>query len=142
MKKITTILLLLITVLVSAQDWQYDMEKAQKRAKAENKKIILVFSGSDWCAPCIKLEREIWNTEEFNTYAKDHYILVRADFPRKKKNKLAKEQQEKNNKLFEQYNPESYFPYVLVLDDTGKVLGTTAYEKLPIKEYIKILDSF
>lgn len=44
------------------QEWQTDFTKAKEIATAENKPIILIFQGSDWCAPCIKLDREVWST--------------------------------------------------------------------------------
>jgi hypothetical protein len=44
-----------------------------------------VFSGSDWCAPCIKLDKSIWQSTEFKEYAASNLILERADFPKKNK---------------------------------------------------------
>lgn len=104
--------------------------------------LFWFFSGSDWCAPCMKLERTIWDSEEFRVYAKEHYVLVRADFPRKKSNKLSEEQEAKNAKLAEKYNSEGYFPLVVVMDKNASVLGKTGYEKLTPNEYIKHLNSF
>jgi thioredoxin-related protein len=143
MKKITTTILLLASFLmVNAQEWQTDFEKAKEIATKKNQKIILNFSGSDWCAPCIKLDREIWQSDEFKSYAKDNFVLLKADFPRRKNNKLSEEQQAKNNKLAETYNSNGHFPFVVVLDNNGNVLGTTGYHKVTPKEYIKILISF
>jgi thioredoxin-related protein len=143
MKKITTTILLLASFLmVNAQEWQTDFEKAKEIATKKNQKIILNFSGSDWCAPCIKLDREIWQSDEFKSYAKDNFVLLKADFPRRKNNKLSEEQQAKNNKLAETYNSNGHFPFVVVLDNNGNVLGTTGYHKVTPEEYIKILISF
>jgi thioredoxin-related protein len=127
---------------IQAQNWQTDIDQAKVLAAKENRKIVLVFQGSDWCAPCIKLEREIWSTEEFNDYAKDHFIMLQADFPRKKNNQLSVDLQEHNNKLAERYNKNGYFPFVLVLDKEGRVLGETGYKKMSPSEYIKLLESF
>ena len=132
-----------VTVMsVQAQNWQTNIDEAKALAAKENREIVLVFQGSDWCAPCIKLEREIWSTEEFNHYARDHFIMLQADFPRKKNNKLSAELQEHNEKLAERYNKHGYFPFVLVLDKEGKVLGETGYKKMSPSEYIKLLESF
>lgn len=130
------------TIPFKAQNWQTNIDQAKALAAKENRKIILVFQGSDWCAPCIKLEREIWNTDEFNDYAKDHFVMLQADFPRKKSNRLPAELQEHNNKLAERYNKNGYFPFVLVLDKEGKVLGETGYKKISPSEYIDLLESF
>ena len=89
MTKLRLSILLLLTVFIgNAQDWQTDFETAKKIALEKNQNIVLVFQGSDWCAPCIKLDREIWSTSEFKTYAEANFILLKADFPRKKKNSL------------------------------------------------------
>lgn len=142
MKKILVLLIMLLPFMIQAQDWQTDFETAKSLAAEQDKPIILVFQGSDWCAPCIKLEKEIWSSEDFIAYSKEHYIMLKADFPRKRQNSLSAEQQEKNNALAEKYNKEGYFPLVVVLDKEGKVLGTTGYKKLTPSEYIELLNSF
>lgn len=137
------IAVLFIGTLTSfGQDWQTDVATAKELASKENKSIVLVFQGSDWCAPCIKLDKEIWSTEEFKNYAAEHFVMLQADFPKRKKNALPKEQQLKNNDLAEKYNTKGYFPFVVVLDESGKVLGQTSYKKLKPKEYITLLESF
>ena len=130
------------TVSVYRSVIQADFAAAKKEAAKEDKPIILVFQGSDWCAPCIKLDKEIWSTEEFKDYAQKHYIMLKADLPRKNKNALSPEQQEKNNKLAEVYNSNGYFPFVVVLDKSGKVLGQAGYQKIEVKQYIAMLDKF
>ncbi len=139
---LTSILLLFLTLVNNAQEWQTDLEKCKEIAKENNQKIVLVFSGSDWCAPCIKLERDILSSDEFKSYAKKNFVLLKADFPRRKRNKLTKEQQKKNSQLADTYNKNGFFPYVVVLNMNAKVLGTTGYKKVTPKEYIKILTSF
>jgi len=127
---------------VNAQEWQTDFEQAKTIAVKENEPIILVFQGSDWCAPCMKLEREIWSSEEFKAYAKKHFVMLKADFPRKNKNSLTPKQQEANNQLASLYNKNGFFPHVVVLDKTGKLLGETGYNKITPADYIKLLTSF
>ena len=144
MKKNILLFSFLFFVIISmkSQEWQTDLNKAQNIASEKNQKIILVFQGSDWCAPCIKLDTEIWSSKEFITYSKEHFVMLKADFPRKSKNKLDKSQQEKNNQLAEKYNTKGYFPYVVVLDQNANVLGSTGYKKVSPSEYIEILNSF
>ncbi len=99
----------------------------------ENKKLLLDFTGSDWCGYCKKLEAEVFTTPDFATFAKD-YVLVRLDYPRRKELPAAEKQQ--NAALQKQYKIEGY-PTVIVLDDTGHELqraegydpgsGPTAY---------------
>jgi thioredoxin-related protein len=144
MKKIISIIIVVLAAVstINAQDWQTDFEKAKAIATKESKPIVLVFQGSDWCAPCIKLDREIWSTDTFKTYAKDHFVMLQADFPRKKKNNLSEAQQASNAKLAELYNKSGIFPFVVVLDAKGKVLGETGYKKTTPEQYINELEAF
>jgi thioredoxin-related protein len=143
MKKILfTVFLLTSVFFVNAQKWEANFEDARTKAGQEGKSIVLVFSGSDWCIPCEKLEKFIWESPEFIQYSKDHFVMLRADFPKKKANALPKEQQEKNDKLAELYNKQGLFPLVLVLDKKGKILGTTSYKNVTPNEYIALLHSF
>ncbi len=135
-------MMFLITTVSFGQEWNTDFETAKKKANDKNQHIILVFSGSDWCAPCMKLEREIWNSEMFKSYAKENYTLLKADFPRRKKNKLSKAMQTQNEQLAETYNQNGYFPLVVILDETGKQLGQLGYKKTTPEAYIKLLNAF
>ena len=126
----------------NAQNWITNFEEAQSLSTETGKNIILVFQGSDWCAPCIKLDREIWSTPEFIKYADEHLIMVKADFPRKSKNQLTDIQQTQNKELMEKYNESGFFPYVTVIDKSGTVIGNTGYKKITPTEYIKLLNSF
>jgi len=132
---------LLIITTINAQKWETDLTTAKKRATDEKRNIILVFSGSDWCAPCMKLEKNIWESKEFINDSNNHFVLLRADFPKKKNNSLSKEQQEQNNQLAEKYNKQGLFPLVAVLSKDGKILGTTGYKNVSPKEYIAMLHS-
>ncbi len=113
---------LCLLLLSTPVAWSGDFNEAAKRAQETHKLILINFSGSDWCGPCIRLRKEILESEVFESYAKDHLILVRADFPRQKKNQLNKEQVKKNESLAEKYNPEGKFPYTLLVDENGKIL--------------------
>lgn len=119
-----TLFILLIWLLPAPIIWSGNYDEAAKQAKKEHKHILINFSGSDWCSPCIRLRKEILETPEFETYASDQLVLVRADFPRQKKNRLPIAQVKLNEALAERFNPDGKFPYTLLLDETGKVLKT------------------
>ena len=144
MKKEIIILLVVLLNLstIYAQEWQTDFEKAKNTASTEDKPIILVFQGSDWCAPCIKLDRQVWSTDTFKEYASEHYVMLQADFPRKRENSLSETQTKANAKLAETYNKNGIFPFVVVLDAKGNVLGKTGYKKTTPEQYIKELNAF
>ena len=144
MKKIIVVLVVMFVSVSTtmAQDWNTDINVAKELASKESKPIILVFQGSDWCAPCIKLDREIWSTEAFKKYAKENYVMLKADFPRKKNNALSETQTKANGLLAEKYNKRGFFPFVVVLDSKGKVLGESSYKKTTPENYIKELNAF
>lgn len=139
MRKLFLILIISFSNIALSQNWQSDFEQAKKIATDQDKNIIIVFSGSDWCAPCIKLDKNIWQSDAFkNEVAKD-WVLVKANFPRKKANELSKEQTEHNRKLAEKYNIEGSFPLVVVLDKNGKVLGKMGFKNVAPEEYINMI---
>jgi thioredoxin-related protein len=137
-----TLVFLFFSGSATCQFWHTDYKEAQGIAKTENKPILLVFQGSDWCAPCIKLDREVWSTEEFRQYASARWVMLKADFPRRSRNVLAAEQAEANAALAERYNKNGIFPFVVVLDAEGQVLGETSYQKIGPEGYIELLESY
>jgi thioredoxin-related protein len=104
--------------------WQTDFDKAKDQAKAEHKYVLLNFSGSDWCGPCIKMHKDIIDSPEYTEYSNEHLVLVNADFPRLKKHSLSPDQQKKNDQLADIYNKEGKFPLTLLLTADGKILKT------------------
>ncbi|MDB4921993.1 thioredoxin family protein [Mucilaginibacter sp.] len=116
------ILAFIIIAFISNTPWLGDINKAETQAQQEHKLILINFSGSDWCGPCIRLRKEILESSEFQNFASDHLVLVRADFPRQKKNQLDKDQVKRNEALADKYNPDGKFPFTVLIDGTGKVL--------------------
>jgi thioredoxin-related protein len=141
MKKIALGIILFVSTVGFAQDWQTDLEAAKKLATDQDKNIIIVFSGSDWCAPCIKLDKNIWQSDAFKNQSANDWILLKADFPRKKANELSKDQTAHNRKLAEKYNIEGSFPLVVLVDKNGKVLGKMGFKNVSPEEYIKMIQA-
>lgn len=102
--------------------WEPSFENAKKMAKEKHELILLNFSGSDWCGPCIMLRKNYLENDAFTKMANGHLILVNADFPRRKKNLGSTEQIQRNEALAEQYNKNGVFPLTLLLNADGKVL--------------------
>jgi thioredoxin-related protein len=142
MKHFLFISICLFATTLFSQEWKKDFKEAETFADEQNKNIVLVFSGSDWCAPCIKLDKNVWQSDAFKNYANEHWVLYKADFPRKKANKLTEQLETQNGKLAEKYNQNGFFPLVVVLDRKGKVLGETGFENVSAEEFLKILIAF
>lgn len=116
-----TLCFLWITMWAPPQ-WLHNMHEAMDRAQKEHRYILLNFSGSDWCGPCILLRKEVFDAPAFNAFADSSLVLVNADFPRMHKHQLSREEQQENERLADRYNPQGKFPMTLLLDAGGKVL--------------------
>jgi thioredoxin-related protein len=142
MKKHIIIFLFFLTTIGYSQNWKTNFEEAKIEAAKENKNILLVFSGSDWCAPCMKLENVVWKSDAFQAEAAKSWIVYKADFPKKKANQLPPELTEINKKLAEKYNKNGSFPLVVLLNKTGKTIGMTGFKNVSAEDYIALIHSF
>lgn len=115
-------LLIAYFALTSFVRWQPDFETAKQQALQKHQLILLNFSGSDWCGPCMRMRKEIFENDAFTMFSDSTLQLVNADFPRSKKNQLSKEAVKANESLADRYNKDGAFPYTVLLDANGNVL--------------------
>jgi protein disulfide-isomerase len=117
--------LTLISITASAESsWVTDYKKAQEDAKAGKKLMLLEFTGSDWCGWCMKLDKEVFSTPEFQNYASRNLILVKLDFPRRRPQTEALKKQ--NEQLAQKYGIQG-FPTIIVLNGQGEKVGELGY---------------
>lgn len=139
MKKVWVVsVLLLIASFVEAQIHD-NAEEAFASSKATHKPVLLIFSGSDWCAPCIRFQKTVLSDEQFQIYASDHLILLKADFPQRKK--LSKALEKQNEVLAEKYNPKGQFPHIVLLNSDQSVLSTLSYKNQDTAQFISMLST-
>jgi len=120
--------------------WLTDLPKAEAQAKAENKIILMDFTGSDWCGWCIKFKKEVLDTKEFQEYAAKNVVLVELDYPNKKEQSA--DLKKANADLKKQYKVNG-FPTLVVLDKDGKEIGRqVGYSKGGPEAFIAKLESF
>ncbi|HTX21682.1 MAG TPA: thioredoxin family protein [Candidatus Aquilonibacter sp.] len=111
----------LLQVRAADLNWLTDLPKAEAQAKAENKLVLMDFTGSDWCPWCIKLDNEILSKPEFTDYAKTNLVLVLVDFPAHKQQ--SDDLKKANAALETKYNVEG-FPTLIALKPDGTVVWT------------------
>jgi uncharacterized protein YyaL (SSP411 family) len=111
----------------TAPVWNTSLPLALQQAQATQRPVLAVFSGSDWCKPCMMLKQEVFDQPEFARFAQDKLVLARFDFPRNKKNKLPADQTTLNEQAASQLNTAGEFPLVVVLSPEGKILARTGY---------------
>ena len=117
--------------------WTEDFPAAQLRATEQKKRLFVDFTGSDWCPPCIALHDKVLTQPEFLQHAKEHFVLVKVDFPRNKPQ--ADPQREANQILARAYRVQS-FPTVLVLEANGtEVQRLNGYNGGSPADFIKSL---
>ena len=116
--------------------WSTDLEKAFAQAKKENKAVLVEFTGSDWCPPCIAMTKNVFSKKEFVAAASKKYILVELDFP-KGDNPIA----DKNDPYAEKYKVEG-FPTVILFDSEGKEFTRFFANEYPtVNAFLKRLDA-
>lgn len=120
----------------TAPVWGTDFEAAKALARAENKPILVDFTGSDWCIWCIKLRNEVFSKPVFQEYALNSLILLKVDFPRK--TEQSPELKAHNQALAEKYGIRG-FPTILILDGDGQVIERTGYRKGGVDKYVEHL---
>ena len=103
-----------------------DFKAAKTEAAKANKKIVAVFSGSDWCYWCKELEKNYLSKPEFVNEAKKDFVLVFIDSPQDKS--VLSETGRKNNvKLTRDYMIKG-FPTVKILDAEGHEIAESRPE--------------
>ena len=140
-KTILASLLLALTVSLSTaagDEWMTDFEAAKQKAAAENKDLLVNFTGSDWCSWCIKLVDEVFKHDAFKKGVADNFVLVDLDFPQDK-SKLDESTQKQNEMLQEKYSIQG-FPTILLLDDQGRPYAQTGYQAGGPEKYLTHLD--
>ena len=126
------------TTFASAETWLTDYKAASAKAKAENKPLLMDFTGSDWCGWCMKLDREVFDTPEFKDYADKNLVLLKLDFPKKKSQ--APHEKKQNEELAQRYGIQG-FPTIIVLNSGGKAVGKLGYTEGGPGAFIKKLES-
>jgi thioredoxin-related protein len=95
--------------------------EAQQRAEQLNRPLLLVFSGSDWCRPCILFDRDVLQSEAFSEMAQSELVFYKADLPRNAK-LLSEDQRQQNENLAARYNPDGAFPMLVLFNSKGNVI--------------------
>ena len=122
----------------AGDEWMTDFEAAKKKAAAENKELLVDFTGSDWCGWCIKLVDEVFKHDSFKKGVADKFVLVELDFP-KDKSKLSEATQKQNAELQVKYGVRG-FPTILLLDAKGRPFARTGYQAGGPEKYLTHLD--
>lgn len=116
--------------------WLTSIEEGIKQAKAEKKFVLVEFTGSDWCPPCIMMAKKVFGKTAFLKGVKKDYVIVKIDMPNSDPD-LKKE----NGSLMKKYKVTGV-PTVLLFDAEGKEFSRFVASGHPtVKGFLKKLDS-
>ena len=122
------------------RSWEINFNDAVMKAKAENKKLFVLRSGSDWCPPCKRLKSSVLGSSKFRKLADSSFVLVFLDFPRKIE--LPQEQKVHNAMVSKKFAFGGGVPSALIINpETLKVEGKIMGYK-PAKDYINALKKY
>lgn len=126
-------------VLANSAEWKTNYERALEQAKKENKKVLLNFTGSDWCGWCKKLEEDVFSRSEFEKYAEANLVMVELDFPR---TRMQSDDLKKQNQELKAKYGTSGFPNTIILNSDGKEIGRIdGYMEGGPAAYIKAIEN-
>lgn len=112
----------------TAEGWSADLEKSIEKAKAEDKAVLVQFTGSDWCPACIQMRKLVFSKKEFIEEASKNYVLVEIDIPKKDP-----DLKKKNEPLLMEYDINSW-PTLVLLDSDGDEFKRFSGTKHPTVE--------
>ena len=118
---------------VKQGDWLENYTEALAAAKSLNRPVFIDFTGSDWCGWCIRLDREVFSQKAFIKYAKRDLVLLKLDFPQRKK--LSEALQKQNMELAKKFGIRG-FPTIVIVDAEGKEIARTGYQRGGAKNYV------
>ena len=124
-------------ILAAEVEWFTDINAAVARARAENKFILLDFTGSDWSAWSQRFKTEIFDQPEFAEFASVNFVLVEVDFPHDKPQSDA--QKQVNNQLLQLYHVDR-FPTTILLNSAGDQVGAGGYLEGGPKAFIAAME--
>ncbi|BDS06956.1 hypothetical protein NT6N_19960 [Oceaniferula spumae] len=105
--------------------WMTDVDSAVAKAKKENKSVMVEFTGSDWCPPCIMMHKKVFSKSEFVKQASKNFILVKIDIPNKDP-----ELKKKNSAVLQKYGVRGV-PTVILFDKEGKEFTRFSASQFP-----------
>lgn len=128
----------LVAPVLAAEGWVTDLPAAMQKAGAENKLVLVEFTGSDWCHACLVLRRTVLDTAGFREYAAGRFVPVVVDLPHRADSDPV--QRAKNEALAGRYGVAGY-PTVLVLNAEGEVMGGFQGGDLKFDEVVQALEN-
>ena len=106
-------------------EWMTDYRSALEASRESGNPVLINFTGSDWCPPCIQMKNDVLETAAFHEFADDNLVLLELDFPRTKPQEP--EVASQNRELAQTYNIQAYPTFVVVDEEGNEIRRTVGY---------------
>ena len=105
--------------------WFTKHKKALAFAKKQNKPLLILFTGTQWCPPCIYMEKNVFDKPEFREEIIKLAVLLKLDTPSHYKKSLNEKEAtlKQEFKLFAKRYRVASTPTVVIVDSSGKELN-------------------
>ena len=125
------------TTSTFSAEWTEDINAAIEQAAGDDKDLMILYTGSDWCPPCKLLENEVLSQKEFHFEIDPHYVLVKLDFPKlvEQDPKIA----ERNTEWLKRFGIEGY-PTIVLTDVSLKPYAFLGYEEGGFQNYLALVE--
>ncbi len=120
--------LMLISVAVAEGPWVTEVAEGLKKAKAEEKLVLVLFTGSEWSEHSKNMDKDVFSKKTFLDDAQKAYVLVNIDTPEKIEKSV--------KKLMMKYGVRA-FPTAVLLDADGKKFASfAAAQEASVKDFL------
>lgn len=135
-KTLSVLLILSLSAFAGGDGWLTNIEEGLEKAKKENKSVLVEFTGSDWCPPCIMMKKKVFSKEKFVEQASEKYVLVEIDIPRGNPELSAK-----NEPILDKYGVRGV-PTVILMDaEKNEFDRFTASAYPSVSKFIEYINS-
>ena len=128
LKKILILSLAILSPSLHAKEkkqlkWYLNYTEVTELAKKENKLVLLFFHGSNWCPPCIKMQKEVFAADTSIKVVSEKMLFLDVDF--RTEPKLSEAQLTHNRKVKKRFSlPDDFtqgYPQVVIINGKGEV---------------------
>lgn len=119
--------------------WFTNMDSAKTSIEDQERNILMVFSGSDWCRSCMQFKKDILEDQRFQEWGKDQVVILYLDFPARKKNRLNPEATAHNEALAERYNKSGVFPNIVLINGQEEIVSNLKFNNQSVDEFINAI---
>lgn len=116
--------------------WTVNLDFAKKIAKEKDLNLLLLFTGSDWCHWCKKLNEEVFSKDGFKEEVVKMFVPVKFDFP--SSFRFPEEIRKAYEAERDKYGVRGY-PTVVLTDCEGTAFAVTGYQPGGEEAYLTTL---